>query len=154
MHVCIDLVYPLRAGKGRGQVKSVWSSDQVEALRNLGMRWIGRSRSVWHYTNTAWDLSSLIASWIGSDALIDHDSNSVLYPLVKQYGSARAARLLFSAVGASCFTMAALSDMMGSSLAMRWGLPAIKFLRWSRRLGFLGSLEHAVATFQANFLRI
>lgn len=107
----------------------------------LGL-FVGLLRNIWHnLTHTAWDdLNSLVASWIGSDALIPHDSNSVLNPLVDEYASARAAWQLCSMVGAGCFALAMLSDMLGSSLAMRWDIPAVKFLAWSRRLGFLGSL--------------
>lgn len=110
-------------------------------------------RSVSHNLSyTAWDdLNSLIASWIGSDAQIAHDSGSVLDPLVNQYAAARATKEICSFVGAGCFTIAMLLDLLGSSLAMRRpmrrSIPAIKFLDWARRLGFSGSSSGASAVF-------
>ena len=115
---------------------------------------VGLQRNLWHnFTHSAWDdLNSLIASWIGSDALISHESNSVLNPLVNQYASARGMQSLCSVLGASCFTLATLSDMMGLSMQMRWAIRAAKFLNWSRRLGFLGSFEFAIEDFVVFFL--
>ena len=75
-----------------------------------------------NFTHTAWDdLNGLIASMVGSDAMIAHDPSSVLAPLVRRYACARMARAVCS-MGAACFVLATAVDLAGSSYALCVGL--------------------------------
>lgn len=63
---------------------------------------------------------------------------------MRRYDLARTARALCSGLGAACFVLAFLADVLGSSLAIRYSwAPGYKFLALSRSIGFIGSLAYA-----------
>lgn len=90
------------------------------------------------------DMNNFIASMVGSGAVIAREKDSVLTPLVEQYGRVRFQNMVWSCIGASSFALAAVLDIAGSTLVLRGFWPSCaRCLNLSRMSGFIGALAFA-----------